>query len=376
MMSMIQSFGNHLVRVISLGDSHPGRGRNRAAAEFLKSGCEYLLFIDADIIFNREHIDTLMASDEPILCGVYPVKEPALRLCAIALESEGLNIEANRDQPVPVKRAGTGFMRIHRSVFESLKHWSEPYRNHGEEQWDFFESGVRDGEWLSEDWFFCDKARDAGFRVMLHLGIQLHHEGTAVYPLPQMSNTPKVPKSWRDIGGWFDFAEVYERIAKASQIDGKFVEVGAWMGKSIAFMASIAPADMRLYAVDTFKGSPEEDIHRKEIERVGGDLRAVYDANLKALGLADRITTLQLTSLEAAATFRDGELDGVFIDAAHTFDSVKEDIEAWLPKVRAGGILAGHDYDDYFPGVKIAVNRVLGEGKFEVVGKSWYFVKP
>lgn len=192
-----------------------------------------------------------------------------------------------------------------------------------------------------------------------------------------LCSRPKVrSKSWRDIEGWFDFAEVYERIAKASQIDGKFVEVGAWMGKSIAFMASIAPADMRLFAVDTFKGSPEEDIHRKEIERVGGDLRAVYDTNLKALGMADRITTLQLTSLEAAATFRDGELDAVFIDAAHTFDSVKEDIEAWLPKVRQGGILAGHDYDDYFPGVKIAVNRVLGEGKFEVVGKSWYFVKP
>lgn len=372
MMSMIQGFAEQHVHMIQLGDSHPGRGRNRAAAEFLKTPCEYMLFIDADIIFNSDHIRTLMASDEPLLCGVYPVKEPNLRLCAVGLDGY-IDVESNRDKPVAVKRAGTGFMRIHRSVFERLKACSAAYLNHGEPQWDFFQSGVRDNEWLSEDWFFCDKAREAGFRVMLHLGIQLHHEGTAVYPLPQVTKTPR---SWQDLQGWFDYPEVYDRIARYMRPGGRFVEVGSWMGKSIAYMAAVAPKDISLFAVDTFKGSPEEEIHTREIDRIGGDLRAVYDANLRALNIHERITTLQLTSLEAAATFHDASLDAVFIDAAHTFDSVKEDIEAWLPKVRRGGILAGHDYDDYFPGVKLAVHAVIGEGKFEVIGKCWYFVKP
>ena len=67
-------------------------------------------------------------------------------------------------------------------------------------------------------------------------------------------------------------------------------------------------------------------------------------------------------SVEAASRFEDNTLDFVFIDASHEYEDVKNDINAWLPKVKNGGILAGHDYylgDDYFPGVKKAVDECL-----------------
>lgn len=49
-------------------------------------------------------------------------------------------------------------------------------------------------------------------------------------------------------------------------------------------------------------------------------------------------------SVEAAKTFADESLDFVYIDGNHEYSHVKADIEAWTPKVRQGGILAGHDY--------------------------------
>ena len=62
--------------------------------------------------------------------------------------------------------------------------------------------------------------------------------------------------------------------------------------------------------------------------------------------------------------FEDNSLDFVFIDASHEYEDVKNDILAWLPKVKRGGILAGHDYyvnQDWFSGVKKAVNEIFSD---------------
>ena len=51
-------------------------------------------------------------------------------------------------------------------------------------------------------------------------------------------------------------------------------------------------------------------------------------------------------SVEAAQNFPDGYFDFVYIDALHTYKASKEDIEAWWPKLRAGGLFAGDDNAD------------------------------
>lgn len=55
-------------------------------------------------------------------------------------------------------------------------------------------------------------------------------------------------------------------------------------------------------------------------------------------------TYIREFSVEAAKKFADGSLDFVYIDAAHDFVNVVNDLNAWTPKVRKGGIIAGHDY--------------------------------
>ena len=66
-------------------------------------------------------------------------------------------------------------------------------------------------------------------------------------------------------------------------------------------------------------------------------------------------------SAALAENFKDGEFDCVFIDADHSYDGCKRDILAWRNKVRAGGILSGHDYANNEGEVKRAVDELVGE---------------
>lgn len=87
------------------------------------------------------------------------------------------------------------------------------------------------------------------------------------------------------------------------------------------------------------------------------------------------IQWLHADSLEAARLFDDGTLDLVFLDSDHTFEHVSKEIRLWLPKVKPGGILCGHDYDQTQPGVVKAVNE--SRLHFEVLGFSfWKHVRP
>ena len=79
----------------------------------------------------------------------------------------------------------------------------------------------------------------------------------------------------------------------------------------------------------------------------------------------DRSVILRKTSAEAVKQFKDESLDFVYIDAQHHYEAVKEDIALWRPKVKKGGILAGHDY----------VDGMLGEGDFGVKSAVDEFVK-
>ena len=63
----------------------------------------------------------------------------------------------------------------------------------------------------------------------------------------------------------------------------------------------------------------------------------------------------RMTSAQAAAQVADNSLDYVYIDARHDYCSVKLDLELWWPKIRVGGIIAGHDYM-----TNLEVNRIFG----------------
>ena len=77
----------------------------------------------------------------------------------------------------------------------------------------------------------------------------------------------------------------------------------------------------------------------------------------------------------AAAAYPDQSLDFVCIGASHGYASVRADLSAWLPKVKWGGYMGGHDYTGEFSHVALAVRDFLPAGEVEMVKSSWLWKK-
>jgi hypothetical protein len=86
----------------------------------------------------------------------------------------------------------------------------------------------------------------------------------------------------------------------------------------------------------------------------------LYNEFLKNIEpVKDIINPVRKSSEDAVKDYKDESLDFVFIDAGHEYEDVIKDINYWLPKVKKGGILAGHDYSQDSPGVMRAVHELL-----------------
>lgn len=164
-----------------------------------------------------------------------------------------------------------------------------------------------------------------------------------------------------DIEGWFDFRDVYDYVAATLPDGGTFVEVGSWKGKSAIYLAHRLEDIYKgvwVDCVDTFEG--DGDTGKRNVY-------GAFESNKHEARAGEILVTRETSSLEMAGACEEESLDGIFIDAAHDYESVKADISAWLPKVKPGGFFGGHDIDA--PGVKQAVD----EAGFEYVtqGRCW-----
>lgn len=153
--------------------------------------------------------------------------------------------------------------------------------------------------------------------------------------------------SWRDIPGWCDYRDLYSEFAERLQDGETFVEIGAWFGQSTAYIAAQLKAKGwrgDFWAFDTWRGEENQPEHLAIVAQHGGDILPAFQENMRRAGVDDIVAGWRQISWEAAGIFREGQVTIAFIDAAHDYESVRKDIAAWWPKVRAGGILAGHDY--------------------------------
>jgi len=147
-------------------------------------------------------------------------------------------------------------------------------------------------------------------------------------------------------------------------------EVGVWRGSTSVALLDHYP-ELYLYLIDTY----DDDGLPKALSSKLSAAQAEEQAREAVAAHADRCEWMICPSIDAAARIPDGLLDFVFIDADHRYEAVKQDIEAWLPKIRTGGILAGHDYSAHHPGVKQAVQERFGK-QFKVArGKVWWIQK-
>ena len=173
---------------------------------------------------------------------------------------------------------------------------------------------------------------------------------------------------------WFTYPNLYRQFVNILLNGSKIVEVGSWKGKSTAFLAVEiinSGKDIEIHAVDTWRGSPE---HSGDPYIQNDTLYDLFLSNISPVSSV--IRPVRKASIEAAKDYQDYSVDVVFIDACHEYDCVKEDIAAWYPKVKSGGIISGHDYGDYCHNVVRAVNESLPKERLEVSEYCWMYIKP
>jgi hypothetical protein len=192
----------------SAHDSLITRSRNALVRTFLDAGAAtHLLFIDADIGFEPEAVARLLAFDEDVVAGMYPVKNVDwARMSAgvtpgmspEALRESGLHFVgvpcrgADREERsgfVTARYAGTGFMMIKRSALERLiaAHPEAQYRSMQTYPagppglfYNLFDCMIEPetGVYLSEDFAFCHRFRALGGKVWLDTESRLKHVGS------------------------------------------------------------------------------------------------------------------------------------------------------------------------------------------------------
>ena len=120
------------------------------------------------------------------------------------------------------------------------------------------------------------------------------------------------------------------------------VEVGVFTGGFSRWMLDHWPACVSYYMVDLW--APQEHYRQMDAAPLDENLRRMDIARRNVEPHKHKATLVRNSSVGAAMGFADASVDFVYLDARHTYDAVTEDLEAWWPKVRAGGILAGEDY--------------------------------
>ena len=142
-------------------------------------------------------------------------------------------------------------------------------------------------------------------------------------------------------------------FCKSSFQNGICAEIGSYCGKSACYIGQACKEiGSKLYSVDHHKGSEEQQLGEEYFDEEIFDYEAnevntlpLFLSNIKRFQLTDFIEPVIMNSTEASKFVPDN-LDFVFIDGSHTFESARKDYTNWAKKLRDGGILAIHDIYD------------------------------
>ena len=138
-----------------------------------------------------------------------------------------------------------------------------------------------------------------------------------------------------------DVHELHNLVRETKIAGIQIADVGCWTGQSTCVLANIAEEyNGKVFAIDWFKGSEATNL-----DWAGKyyNIRGIFNTNLNQYSFKDKVQVIDAPSEEAVNQFADNSLDVVFLDADHRYAWIEADIKRWLPKVKSGGLLCGHD---------------------------------
>lgn len=171
---------------VSEGESLICRARQNALVSFMQKRTDFMFSFDDDVTMPHDTITKLVEADKDIIAGIYRLKRDEVAT-AVRLPKSGptMNKVLAMDMITPATYVSTGCFMVKRSVIEGMieKYPELHYRRNitGDQAWALYMPYIYNGEYLSEDWAFCQRAREAGFEVWLHGGVKCGHWGKKLY---------------------------------------------------------------------------------------------------------------------------------------------------------------------------------------------------
>ena len=185
------------------------RARNNSLGKFMNSDCTHLLFIDSDIEFPAQAVLDLLIFDKDVTCCAYARKGYNWNKLTYSmrhditskesLESRGLDFTYNaiyneknelikESNFIKVKQASTGFMMIKKEIVEKLykKHKeldiiTDNLSNADNKICGLFCCMIKNKQYLSEDYSFCERVNDIGGSVWINIKHNLNHIGKYIF---------------------------------------------------------------------------------------------------------------------------------------------------------------------------------------------------
>jgi len=155
------------------------------------------------------------------------------------------------------------------------------------------------------------------------------------------------------------WTEILKRIKGRENVKG--AEIGVMKGETAQHLLMQPNVD-EYWCIDIWEYDQDYADTSKHATRFSSEY---HERNLStflkmAANYPRNVRILTMASEEAALYIPPDYLDFVFIDGNHSYKYIKEDIMLWLPRIKSGGFLGGHDYHDQIRfGVKRAVNEIF-----------------
>jgi predicted O-methyltransferase YrrM len=181
-----------------------------------------------------------------------------------------------------------------------------------------------------------------------------------------MKYTTTKEQTWmRDQVGTNGLLDLIKELGDNS--NKRMIEIGSFVGESTVLFAQ---SFKEVIAIDPFlEGYDDKDPTSYLFE-----FDNVYQTYLDRITVYSNIQTIVDTSDNAVKELVGKQFDFVYIDGLHTYEGVKTDIVNYLPLVKTGGVIGGHDYTDKIPhlvGVYNAVNEIFGHPDKVFADNSW-----
>jgi predicted O-methyltransferase YrrM len=148
------------------------------------------------------------------------------------------------------------------------------------------------------------------------------------------------------------------------------IEIGVYTGEVTEILSNIFP-NSKIFSIDIWE-KYIESCSTYDLEKQGVELKEaeiIFDEKLKFL---KNVTKCKTSSVEYSKLIEDHTIDFCYIDGNHQTSSVMEDIQHWLPKIKAGKIISGHDY--HWPSVRKSVDLMFQKSPEKTfIDGSWLY---